>query len=112
MKTFAEISALRRVKIVDSGPDGFAAIVRTDTGTKLLVICGWGGGWDHVSVSTKTRTPRYQEMKLIKRLLFKPDEWCVEYHPPATSYISNNDNVLHIWRPQTEALPTPPSVFV
>ena len=48
----------------------------------------------------------------MKRFFFKPEEWAVEYHPPDGDYISMHDNVLHLWRPQKEALPVPPRIMV
>jgi len=89
---------------------GAGRIVR---GTSILnVVWASDRGWDHVSVSRYARTPTYQEMKMIKRFFFKPDEWAIEYHPPVDDYISVNDNVLHMWRPHSPPIPTPPKEMV
>jgi hypothetical protein len=113
MKTLAEIKAHARVTIIEASEHGGAALVKRTMGAKpLRVIFAWGLGWDHVSVSLQDRVPNYHEMKHVKRIFFRPDEWAVEYHPPQYEYISVNDNVLHLWRPQDGSLPTPPSIMV
>lgn len=48
----------------------------------------------------------------IKRMFFYPEEACVEYHPAESEYVNNMPYCLHIWRPQREAIPTPPSWMV
>ena len=111
MKSLAEIRAHPGIDIIDSGPDGFACTLKQPT-WKLRIVASWGMGWDHVSVSHAHRTPRYQEMKAVKRIFFRSDEWAVEYHPPSKDYISIHDNVLHMWRPQDVELPVPPSIMV
>ena len=42
----------------------------------------------------------------------RPDEICVEYHPAESEYVNNMPYCLHIWRPQREPIPTPPSWMV
>lgn len=78
----------------------------------LLVIVSDGEGWDHVSVSTQTRTPTWEEMCLVKELFFREDEWVIQYHPPTTENINNHRYCLHLWRPQTDAILTPPAWMV
>ena len=68
----------------------------------LRVIVGNGGGWDHVSVSTPTRTPTWAEMCFIKDLFFKDEEWVMQLHQAKSDYVNLHPNVLHMWRPQTE----------
>lgn len=113
MKTLAEISRHPRVTVVDSGPDGGSFLVdRTVGAGPLRVIASWMMGWDHASVSLPNRTPRYQEMKLVKRIFFRSDEWAYELHPPESDYISINDNVLHLWRPHDHIMPPPPRFMI
>lgn len=71
-----------------------------------------GARWDHVSVSCETRTPTWAEMAWVKSLFFEPAECCVEYHPPASVYVNDNPNVLHIWRPLDAEIPMPPQICV
>ena len=101
-----------RITILSEGEDGMAILYKKLNGGKLQMIVGWGGGWDHVSVSRPGgKLPTYHDMKLVKRMFFAEDEWAVEYHPPEAEYV-NNHPVLHIWRPQNETLPTPPKEYV
>lgn len=88
----------------------------------VRVISSWEAGWDHCSVSFKPldsemkskwrRLPGYREMKTIKRVYFRSDEWALEYHPPDAEYVSANDGVLHLWRPHDQTIPTPPGYMV
>ena len=40
------------------------------------------------------------------------DQWVVEFHPPASEYVNNMENCLHLWRPINKELPTPASILV
>ena len=112
MKPLSEIRKHPLVTVIEEGEDGAAFLIARGNLSPMRVIASWGNGWDHVSVSLKDRTPKYQEMKAIKRLFFKPGEWAVEYHPPAEDYVSINDNVLHLWRPQNLDFPIPDKEMV
>jgi hypothetical protein len=81
-------------------------------GVPLFVIASQADGWDHVSVSIKTRCPDWSEMQFVKRAFFKPDEWVMELHPPLERNISLHNYCLHLWRPQEVAIPLPPPYMV
>lgn len=74
----------------------------------MAVIVSNGDDWDHVSASCKTRTPREVEMKRLRHMCFRPDEWVVEFHPPRIRGVLMHPNSLHLWRPQKADLPIPP----
>jgi hypothetical protein len=113
MKPFAEIASHPRVTIIETSDEGGAALVKRAMGAgPLRVIFSIGLDWDHVSVSLPNRTPNYQEMKQVKRIFFEKNETAIEYHPAESDYISVNDNVLHLWRPQKLAIPMPPYIMV
>ena len=115
MKKLAEIKATPRILMVREGIDGGVAEAHLLSSKKprpATVVFSWGGGWDHVSVSFRNRTPTWEEMAEIKKLFFRPEEVCVEYHPDESEYVNNMPYCLHIWRPQGEELPTPPSWMV
>jgi hypothetical protein len=78
----------------------------------LRVIIGCGASWDHISVSLAYRVPSYEEMKAIKRLCFRDDEWAMELHAPPSKHISRHPYVLHLWRPHDVPIPTPPEIMV
>ena len=110
-----EIRMLPRTLITDERPDGFAANVQLLSSTKsrpARVIGSWGCWWDHVSVSFSNRMPTWDEMAEVKRMFFKPDEACFQLHPPEDEYVSFHNYCLHIWRPQRDDIPLPPSWMV
>lgn len=84
----------------------------------MQIIASDQGGWDHVSALIRnrqnraTRMPFWVEMCIIKDLFWLPTECAIQYHPPSQNYINDNNNVLHIWKPQLVEIPMPPMVFV
>jgi len=78
----------------------------------LCVIAANDEGWDHISVSRKTRVPNWYELEQIKRLFFEDNEVAVQFHLPPSQHISVHPNVLHLWRPHDVELPLPPGIFV
>lgn len=83
-------------------------------GVILVVIASVGGGWDHVSVSTETRCPTWEEMELVAKLFFQADEYAFQLHVPITEHINEHPFVLHWWRPRSKLkkIPLPPKVMV
>ena len=115
MKTLEEIKRTPRLLILREGSDGGwaeAYLASSKKNTPAKVVFSWGGGWAHVSVSFRNRVPTWDEMCEIKRMFFHPEEICVEYHPAESEYVNNMPYCLHIWRPQQEPIPTPPSWMV
>lgn len=98
---------------VETGEDGGEYIVPLD-GVTLNVIASTGGGWDHVSVSTVTRCPTWEEMEHIARLFFMPDEVAMQLHLPEKDHINTHPFTLHWWRSQRKLrrIPLPPKRFV
>ena len=85
MKSLAELKKTPRLLILREGPDGGwaeAHLASSKKNAPAVVVFSWEGGWDHVSVSFRNRTPTWEEMAEIKKLFFSPEEVCVEYHPP------------------------------
>lgn len=78
----------------------------------FFVIASNGGDWDHVSVSTEYRCPRWEEMQQIKDLFFEPEEVVMQLHPAKSEYVNNHPYCLHMWRPQRADIPLPPPIFV
>lgn len=78
-----------------------------------------GDNWDHVSVTILTKTgepvkrcPKWNEMCIIKELFFEDDEEVMQLHPKKEDYVNVHPYCLHLWRPQQEKIPTPPSYMV
>lgn len=78
----------------------------------FTVIASDGDGWDHVSVSTTERCPRWTEMQEIKEMFFGDTEAVIQIHPPQADYINNHPYCLHLWRPHKGKIPMPPVYMV
>ena len=94
-----------------AGNNGLFRVV-SSLGTVLAVIVSDGGGWDHASVSLPDRCPDWDEMCEVRDLVFLPDEWTMQLHPPKAENISCHPYCLHIWRPQAAEIPTPPTWMI
>ena len=90
--------------------------LRTNEGQELRVMASQGDvtgvAWEHVSVSTKSRCPTWKEMCWVKGLFFEDEEVVIQYHPRKSDYVNMHPYCLHLWRPLTETLPTPPPMAV
>ena len=89
------------------GNNGAFRIYCPHTKKILLVIVSDGEGWDHVSVSTKNRTPSWIEMCFIKDMFWSEDEIVIQYHPAKVDYVNIHEHCLHLWRPTQAELPLP-----
>lgn len=78
----------------------------------LFAIASDQWGWEHVSVSRRDRCPTWDEMCQVKALFWDADDCVVQYHPPASEYINNHPNCLHLWRKIQHEFPLPPSIMV
>lgn len=94
-----------------SGPNGFFR-VNGPCGMQLTIVASDVGGWEHVSVSTRSRCPNWTEMCFIKDLFWDEEELVMQLHPPKSRWISNHPYCLHMWRPATSVIPMPPDIFV
>lgn len=115
MKTIEELRKTPRLQLADVAEDGGAAaayLLSSKKSRPAFVIYSTGGGWDHVSASFARRTPTWEEMCEIKSMFFRPDETVIEYHPASDQYVNFHPYTLHLWRPQNERIPTPPSWMV
>ena len=79
---------------------------------KLYVIASDGEEWEHVSISTKGRQPRWNEMCKIKDIFWDAEDCVIQYHPPESRYVNDHPNVLHLWRPINMSIPQPPLFMV
>lgn len=99
-----------------ASPDSYgnvgAFVIKGPQRTKLTIIASDGQGWEHVSVSCKTRCPSWDEMCFVKDLFWDENEVVVQYHPRKSSYVNMHPNCLHLWKPIGVALPEPPPVMV
>jgi len=83
----------------------------TYNGVQFYIIASDGLGWEHVSVSSETRCPRWDEMCYIKNLFWDEDQTVIQYHPAKEDYVNYHKNCLHLWRPKIE-FPIPPTCLI
>lgn len=116
MKTLSELVATTRLQILRAGMDGGWAEAFLASSKKkqqpASIVFSWGGGWDHVSVSFKSRCPTWEEMCEVKNMFFHPEEVCVQYHPAESEYVNNHPYCLHLWKCQDQEMLTPPAWMV
>ncbi len=100
-----------------NGNNGIFVIPRN--GVRLLCVVSDQLGWDHISVTVKTkkmtqikRCPTWDELSFLKDLFFEPEEVVVQLHVPDADHISVHDYCLHLWRKQGQEHPLPPSLMV
>lgn len=79
---------------------------------EMFIIASSSHGWDHVSVSKAKRCPLWGDMCHIKDLFFNDDEVVMQLHVATKDWVNNHANCLHLWRPQTTTISTPPSILV
>ena len=96
---YEELETRRDFQIIKKGFDGGMGVFTKGSLKNMTVIWSYGGGWEHVSIDGKNRTPSWDEMCSIKDMFFSDDECCVQYHPPKSEYVNNIPHCLHIWKP-------------
>lgn len=109
MKNLSHLNEYRTSLMCDMGDEYNGAFILNLKGSNLsfIVIASNGGGWEHVSVSTDFRCPRWHEMQQIKELFFKDNEAVMQLHPPKKDYVNNHPYCLHLWRPLQIEIPQP-----
>ena len=117
MKTLEEILKQPGLQVYQKGPDGGSGtLAQLNTSGKrnkrCVVVWSNGGGWDHVSISFADRCPTWEEMCVVKKIFFNPEETVIEYHPAESQYVNTFPYCLHLWRPQQAEIPTPPIIYV
>lgn len=113
MKSNEELKGAPNLLIRKIGEDGGYGEIQWGR-LKASVIWSYGGGWDHVSVAPykHSYTPSWEDMCKVKDMFFRAGETVVQYHPAKDDYVNNMRNCLHLWRPQKERLPKPPTAMV
>lgn len=79
-------------------------------GRLLVVVSPWDtdeGLWLHVSVSTPTRCPTYDELTRVRRSLFRDTDTVLHVWPPASEHYSLHPYCLHLWTPMDGTRPIP-----
>lgn len=86
--------------------------------------------WEHVSVhvyregilsvitqgrerqNLEIRTPYWSEMCQVKDLFWDDEDVVMQLHPRQSEYINRHESTLHLWRPRSGEIPTPPKELV
>lgn len=68
-----------------------------------------GVAWEHVSVSTKSRCPTWDEMAAVKKLFWRDDEMVIQLHLPLAEHVNIHPYCLHLWRPIGVEILKPPA---
>ena len=119
MKNLHTLDRYRRVdlerRVAGTGGGALAGIFEVPSvidRQPLRIVASATDGWDHVSVSRRTRCPNWTEMEQIKRLFFEDHEMAMQLHVPVAEHLNCHPYCLHIWRPHDQAIPKPPAIFV
>ena len=113
MKKLEEIKSITNLQVIDEAIDGIRGQYYDSLSSRWLTyVFSWGGGWEHLSVSTPNKIPTWEQMCRMKDIFWNDDEVCIEYHPKKSEYVNNHSYCLHIWKPIDKEIPTPPTEFV
>lgn len=100
------------------GNNGYFDMESPENGWRLAIVASDGKDWDHVSVHAyqkdgkKQRVPNWREMCYVKNLFWDENDVVMQLHPARSEYVNTHPKVLHLWRPQAEKIPCPPSWMV
>lgn len=102
-------------RVIETSFDGGMGLFIKGSLKGATVIWSYVGGWEHVSICPKNRTPYWDEMCMLKEMFWYEDETVIQYHPAKSNYVNNLKNCLHLWKPIeqfTGELPVPPDIMV
>lgn len=94
------------------GDEGAGVFVFEREGVDLYCVMSSGEGWDHISISTRDRTPTWDEMEFVRKRVTKPGEVWMQFGVPDSLHINVHPYVLHWWRPQHREVRLPPRWMV
>ena len=78
----------------------------------LAVQFSDGGGWEHVSVSRKSKVPSYDDLCWIKDQFWNNRDTVMQLHVPKKDHVNVHPWCLHLWRPLDQEIPRPPGIMV
>lgn len=113
----------------DSDGNNGAFVIPINAHEALCIIASDGMEWEHVSVHVMPRnkrteppfafqfipderTPTWMEMCQVKDLFWDDEDTVVQFHPPKSQYVNMHKHTLHLWRPMTYTIVTPPRTLV
>lgn len=78
----------------------------------MAVMFSDGEGWQHVSVSRRSKNPSYEDMCWAKDKFWSDDICVMQLHVPAADHVNCHPYCLHLWHPLNAPIPRPPAIFV
>ncbi len=78
----------------------------------LFVIISSGDGWEHVSVSRKSRMPTYDDMVWVSQTFWDKNDCLMQLRVPLKDHVNISNHCLHWWRPIDQEIPRPPNWMV
>ena len=78
----------------------------------LFVIISSGAGWEHASVSRKSRMPTYDDMNWVARTFWPEEDCLMQLRVPLKDHVNVSNYCLHWWRPLDDEIPRPPAWMV
>lgn len=112
---YRELEERGDFKVRVKGFDGGVGMFTSGNLKGATVIWSYAGGWEHVSICPKNRTPYWDEMCMLKEMFWDEDETVMQLHPPKANYVNNMRDCLHLWRPIEQfsgLIPLPPDIMV
>ena len=107
MKSRDEIMAgLKRVptRVIGEGAESLDLELWKD----LVVSAEWGDGWDHVALSSETKTPPHALIGALHRVFFLEYEEAMQYYPAENDVQYRQPHTVHLWRSHDGQIPRPP----
>lgn len=115
MRTFEEIEKNIRFHVIQKvegvGFIGYLEHPKYKKG-QMLICFSCDRGWEHASVSLRTRCPTWDEMCMIKNIFWGEEEAVMQIHPPASEYVNIHPYCLHLWKPIGIEFPRPDKMLV
>lgn len=112
MKQIDEILKNNRLSNIERSADGFMCLVKMPGYSASLIVSN-GAGWEHASIAPLRKiTPSWEDMCLLKDIVWNDYEEVIQIHPPKDMYVNNVSNCLHLWRCSYLEMVLPPSCLV
>lgn len=93
---YSDIEKRKDFVIIERSFNGGAGRFTKGSLRGASVVWSFAGGWEHVSINLKNRTPDWDEMCLLKDIFWRKDEAVIQIHPAEANYVNNAQHCLHL----------------
>ena len=108
MREIQEIKKNPRLNIEHQGQYAMGGtVIHPLIKNRMVFIASWHDGWEHVSVSYKSKDPTWEEMCMIKDIFWDENETVIQFHPPKDEYVNLHPHCLHLWKKIGEKVELP-----